>query len=148
MPTVTSKNREEFNAKEMAKKESPKAEITEGESLVGKHGTKYQTKGGHIDVKHSDMKYAPRKQSIVDFVVDESKRGQGIGSRLLKHAMSKHDDIGAQVSSPASVKVFYNHGFRHPEMPDASFEEHEARRKEESSVFMAHKDLEGKPYVK
>ena len=148
MPTVTSKTKVEHDRNEMEKRGQLKSEIAEDKSLVGNSGTKYATNGGHIDIKHSDMKYAPRKQSVVDFQIDENKRGKGIGTKLLKHALAKHDDIGAQVSSPASVRVFYNQGFRNPEMPKGSFEDHEARRQEESSVFMAHKDENGRPYVK
>jgi GNAT superfamily N-acetyltransferase len=153
MPTVTSENKAEHDREFMEKrgqltKSQVNSDIEEAKSLVGEHGVKYKTQGGHIDVKHSDTKHAPRSQSIVDFVVDEKARGKGIGSKLLKHALSKHNDIGAQVSSPASVKVFHKHGFRHPEMPKGSFEEHLAKMKEDSSVFMAHKDVNGKPYVK
>lgn len=119
----------------------------EKESMVGDKGTKYTTDGGYIDVQHKDTQYAPRKHSIVDFVVDESKRGQGIGKKLLKHALSKHNDLGGQASSTASVKVMHDAGMRHPAMPNGSFEEHEAKRKEDSSVYMAHKDADGKPYV-
>lgn len=122
--------------------------IEEKKSLTNENGTKYSTDGGYIDVQHKDTKYSPRKQSIVDFVVDDDKRGQGIGSKLIKHALSKHDDLGGQASSTASVKVMYNHGFRHPTMPEGSFDDHEEKRKQDSSIYMAHKDTDGNKYVK
>ena len=143
---VTSENREEYINKKLGKKES-KEEIKEGESLVGEKGTKYKTREGHIDIKHTGTEHAPRKQSVVDFVIDEKHRGKGIGKKLLRHALTKHNDLGAQVSSPASLKVFYSHGFRNPEIPKGTFEEHEKRLNEDSSVFVAHKDLHGKPYI-
>jgi GNAT superfamily N-acetyltransferase len=143
---VTSENKKEYDAKKLGLKKE-KDEIKEGKSLVAEKGIKYQTPEGYIDIKHTGTEHAPRKQSVVDFVIDEKHRGKGIGKKLLRHAMNKHDDLGAQVSSPASLKVFYSHGFRHPEMPKGTFEEHEKRLKEDTSVFVAHKDLKGKPYV-
>lgn len=115
-------------------------------SLVGEDGEKISMPGGYIDIKHKNTQWSPRKQSIVDFVVDEDKRGHGIGHKLVQHALSRHDDLGGQASSPASVKVLHDHGFRHPEMPHGSFQEHLDKLKEDSSVYMAHKDTDGKPY--
>lgn len=123
-------------------------EFTIGTSLVGDKGERIHTKGGHIDVQYKDAKWSPRPHSIVDFVVDEHQRGQGIGKKLLAHAMSRHDNLGGQASSHASVKVMHNAGFRNPEIPNGSVEDHFAKMKEQSSVYMAHKDQHGNPYVK
>lgn len=123
------------------------SEMTTGNSLVGVDGIKYQLPGGYIDIKFANMKHAPRDQSVVDFVVEPELQGRGIGKQLLAYAKTKHPDLGAQVSSAPSVKVFYDAGFRNPEMPDGSFADHEKRRQEDSSIFMALRDQDGKPYV-
>jgi predicted N-acetyltransferase YhbS len=115
-------------------------------SLVGDDGDKISTHGGYIDIKHSNTDWSPRKHSIVDFVVDEDKRGQGIGHKLVSHALTKYNDLGGQASSAASVKVLHDHGFRHPAMPHGSLKEHIDKMNEDSSVYMAHKDENGKPY--
>jgi SPP1 gp7 family putative phage head morphogenesis protein len=120
---------------------------TTGESLVGDKGELIKTDGGRIDVQHV-TKFSPRKQSVIDFVVDEDKRGKGIGDKLLKQALSKYNDLGGQVSSIASLKVFHNNGFRNPDLPNGSFNEHLKLFKEEGgSLYMAHKDDNGKAYI-
>jgi len=116
-------------------------------SLVGDNGTRYDLDGGHIDIQHKNLPYAPRSQSVVSFHVPDEKQGKGIGTKLLHHAMVMHEDIGAQCSSPASVKIFHNCGFRNPNLGrDATFEDHEKQRKSDSSVFMARNDNKGKPF--
>jgi GNAT superfamily N-acetyltransferase len=47
-------------------------------------------------------------------VVDESRRGQGIGSQLIDAAIQEYsgEEISGQVSSLASLKVLFNKGFR------------------------------------
>jgi GNAT superfamily N-acetyltransferase len=116
-------------------------------SLVGDKGEKISTHGGYIDVQHKDTKYSPRKQSIVDFVVDDDKRGKGIGKKLVHHALTRHSDLGGQASSAASVKVLHGAGFRHPELPKGSVEDHMKKLHQDSSVYMAHKDDMGNPYI-
>ena len=140
---VTSENKKEYDEKKLGIKNN----IKETESMVGNKGTRYEMPDGIIDIQHKGTEYAPRKQSIINFVVKENNRNKGIGSKLLKHALSQHDDLGGQASSPASLKVLYNHGFRNPEMPKATFDEHEKKRQEDSSIYMAYKDLNGKKYV-
>lgn len=110
---------------------------SESESLAGSNGTKIKIGNSYIDVQHTGLKYAPRSQSVIDFVVDEADRGRGVGTRLLKMAQQQFNDMGAQASSAASVKVFYNAGFRNPGLVDGTFEDHERMRQEDSSVFMA-----------
>jgi predicted GNAT family acetyltransferase len=117
------------------------------DSLVGKDGTRYHHEKSHIDIKHSNTVHSPRKHSIVSFEVDNDKRGKGIGKKLLTHALSKHNDLGGQASSTASVKVMHNAGLRNPSIPNGSFADHEKMREDDSSVYMAHKDENGKAYV-
>jgi GNAT superfamily N-acetyltransferase len=120
---------------------------TEPGKLVGDDGVRFVTDGGYIEIKHKNMVHAPRSQSVVDFVVDENKRGQGIGKKLLAHALSKYPDLGGQVSSAASLKVFYSLGFRNPSNPEGTLADYEKQRQEDSSIFMAVNDASGKKYV-
>lgn len=53
-----------------------------------------------------DAKYSPADNSVFEFIVDEKYRGLGVGTELLKEAMNQYDNLGAQVSSIASLKVF------------------------------------------
>ena len=118
------------------------------ESLVGSDGEVLTLPGGRIDVQHSNLKFAPRMQSVIDFVVDEDKRGQGIGDKLLKLAKAKYPDLGGQVSSLASLKVFHNNGFRNPEIPKGDFSQHKKEfQNDGGSLYMALKDRNGVPYV-
>ena len=120
--------------------------LNEG-SLAGAHGDLITHEGGRIDV-HVDAPHAPRKQSVVDFVVPEDKRGQGIGKHLLNKALEKHKDLGAQVSSMASLKVFHNAGFRNPNIPTGDFKAHKDAFDENwHSLFVAKNDEKGKSYV-
>lgn len=75
-------------------------------------GTEYRSEHGFICVK-TGGKFSPCKHSVTDFVIDEDKRGQGYGNFLVKGIVRKYrEDIGAQVSSEASLYVFYKNGFR------------------------------------
>lgn len=116
-------------------------------SLVGDDGEKISTLGGFIDIKFKNTVFSPRKQSIVNFVVDDNSKGKGIGKKLIKHALTRHDDLGGQASSAASVKALYDCGFRNPQIPNGSFQDHLAKMKDDSSVYMAHKDDSGTAYV-
>jgi len=127
--------------------ETMESEITLGKSLVGENGMKIQLLGGYIDIQYKNLLYAPRSQSIVDFVVDSELRGQGIGKKLVAYAISKFPDLGGQASSIASIKVLYNAGFRNPEISNGSFQDHEKKRQEYSSVFMAYQDEKGNKYI-
>ena len=122
--------------------------LNEGQqSIAGAHGDLITHEGGRIDI-HMDSPYAPRKQSVVDFVVPEDKRGQGIGKHLLNKALEKHKDLGAQVSSMASLKVFHNAGFRNPNIPTGDFKAHKDAFDENwHSLFVAKNDNKGKSYV-
>jgi GNAT superfamily N-acetyltransferase len=127
--------------------ETMESEITLGKSLVRDNGVKFQLPGGYIDIQYKNLLYAPRSQSIVDFVVDSELRGQGIGTKLINYAISKFPDLGGQASSIASIKVLYNAGFRNPGIPNGSFQDHEKKRQEDSSVFMAYRDEKGNKYI-
>lgn len=65
---------------------------------------------GSISVME-DAKYSPADNSISEFLVKEEYRGLGIGTDLLKEAMNQYENLGAQVSSIASLKVFLECGF-------------------------------------
>lgn len=116
-------------------------------SLVDDDGDVIEHEGGFIDV-HTSPQFAPRKQSVINFQVPEEHRGKGIGDALVKRAKEKHKDLGAQVSSLASLKVFHNNGFRNPSLPSGSFEDHKkAFHDNAGSLFLAHNDEHGNPYV-
>lgn len=58
-----------------------------------------------------DAKYSPADNSVFEFLVDEQYRSLGVGTELLKEAMKQYDNLGAQISSLASLKVFLECGF-------------------------------------
>lgn len=120
----------------------------QSKSLAGENGSVISHKGGEIDVQHK-TKHAPRKQSVIHFNVPEESRNKGIGDTLVKMALEKHHDLGAQVSSHASLKIFHNNGFRNPALPSGTFEDHKKEFHENGgSLFVAHKDSDGNKYVK
>lgn len=95
--------------------------------------------GGYITI-WPNAPYAPRPNSVIDFQVDKDKQNQGIGSQLIKLALQKYDNIGAQVSSKPSLKAFYNNGFRNPKIPNGTFNDHlDAWEENGHSLFMANK---------
>ena len=122
----------------------------QNDSITEKFGDDWDTihvDGGHIQI-WPNAPHAPRSASVIDFVVDADKRNQGIGDKLVKAAMHKYHDLGAQVSSLASLKVFYNNGFRNPRIPETSFHDHiEAFHDNGGSLFMARNDDTGKSYI-
>lgn len=58
-----------------------------------------------------DAIYSPSDNSVCEFLVDKEYRGLGVGTELLKEAMKQYSNLGAQVSSEASLKVFLECGF-------------------------------------
>jgi GNAT superfamily N-acetyltransferase len=116
--------------------------------MFGDDGVRISIGNSYIEIKHSNVDFSPRKQSVVDFVVDPTMRNKGVGTKLLDIAKTRYDDLGGQVSSPASLNVFFKHGFRNPKNPTASFEEHlKMFRGDGESIFMAMNDNHGKPYT-
>ena len=127
--------------------QSYKEFINNRKSLAGSEGDVLEHNGGYIDI-HTNPQYAPRKQSIIDFVVPEDRRNQGIGDTLIKKAIAKHNDLGGQVSSLASLKVLHNNGFRNPELSNGSFEDHVKEFHENGgSLFLAHKNSNGDKFI-
>lgn len=95
------------------------------QSLAGLSGKLFSKPQGYIDVQHTFGGYQPpAKNSVIGFQVDPEMRGQGIGKGLIDMAIQEYPDIGAQVSSRASLKAFYDKGFRNPELSDASLEDY------------------------
>jgi GNAT superfamily N-acetyltransferase len=112
--------------------------LLESKSLVGDKGEKIEIDGGYIDIQYKDTMYSPRKQSVIDFYVPEESRNQGIGDRLIKKALEKFDDLGAQVSSKPSLHLFFKNGFRNPELVSGTYEEHLKMFEENGgSLFLA-----------
>lgn len=95
------------------------------ESLAGKFGKVISRPEGYIDVRHTFEDYQPpAKTSVIGFQVDPELRGRGIGKSLIDMAIQEYPDIGAQVSSKASLKAFYDKGFRNPSLMNASFDDY------------------------
>lgn len=93
--------------------------------------------GAQVTVMEN-AKFAPRSNSITDFVVPEGMRGSGVGGALLDDVLSRYDpmDVSAAASSNPSVALFYNRGFRPSSNPQASLDESLAIRRDDSSVTM------------
>ena len=70
---------------------------------------------GSISIMEN-AKYSPADNSVFEFLVEEKYRGLGVGTELLKEAMTQYPNIGAQVSSMASLKVFLECGFQPQEL--------------------------------
>ncbi len=118
----------------------------EHKSIVPKIGITFELDGGWIDL-HLKPQFSLRSQSVVEFFVPENSRGRGIGTKLLQMAMEKYHDIGAQVSTMTSLKIFYDAGFRNPELVDSTFNDHVSEFKENGgSLFVAMADGNGKRY--
>lgn len=107
----------------------------------GEHfGKEYRSEHGYICVKTGGQ-FSPCKHSITDFVVDENSRGKGHGDFLLKGVIRTYrEDICGQVSSVASLHVFYKNGFRPALNLNATLEETNKLFKEEwGSLLMVYK---------
>lgn len=93
--------------------------------------------GAYITVMEN-AKFAPRQNSVTDFVVPEELRGKGIGGKMLDEVLSIYgpETISAAASSAPSVKAFYKRGFRPGGDPNASLEDALQIMREDSSVTM------------
>lgn len=93
--------------------------------------------GAYVTVMENS-KYAPRPNSVTDFVVPEELRGKGIGGKMLDEIFSIYgpETISAAASSVPSVKAFYKRGLRPGGNPDATLEDAINIMKEDSSVTM------------
>lgn len=65
---------------------------------------------GSISISEN-INSVPSKHSVVSLFVEEKNRGLGIGSLLLKEAMSQYEDLDVKVSSIPELKVFLSCGF-------------------------------------
>lgn len=74
---------------------------------------------GFIDVMEN-AKYSPAENSIAQFIVKEEFRDLGVGTELLKEAFNQYEDLGAQVSSLASLKSFIKLGFKFKEVENTN----------------------------
>jgi hypothetical protein len=117
-------------------------------SLAGSDGDLINIDDAFIDI-NTKPQYAPRKQSVINFLVPEESRNSGIGTKLLQLALDKYHDLGGQVSSLPSLKIFYKLGFRNPNIPKGNFNVHvDAFNDNWHSLYMAKNDENGVPYVK
>lgn len=93
--------------------------------------------GAYVTVMENS-KYAPRPNSVTDFVVPEELRGKGIGGKMLDEIFSIYgpDTISAAASSVPSVKAFYKRGLRPGGNPNATLDDALKIMREDSSVTM------------
>jgi GNAT superfamily N-acetyltransferase len=106
------------------------------ESMLEGFGKVISSPHGEISIL-SNNPYSPRTHSVTKFFVDETKRNKGYGKELIDEALKQYpSDIGAQVSSPASAKVFYNKGFRLASDPKANIDEIFKNIEDYSSAYM------------
>ena len=87
--------------------------VTSSQTVSGdKVVRRFETDGGYLEVWENSP-WAQGAHSVTDFVVEDGRRGQGIGSRLVDALVSAYpgEEISAQVSSLSSLKVFFNKGF-------------------------------------
>jgi len=120
---------------------SPTKNTALGEISVkdGEMNQKFYTSesGARISIME-DSKWAPRKNSVTDFVVPDEVQRQGLGGQLLDDVLSRYDpkEISAAASSDTSVALFYKRGFRPISKPDARLKDALDMRREDSSVTM------------
>ena len=136
-----------LNIIETEETEQPVSQEPKRKSLAKDHGEVFSIGDSVLDVDFK-AEFAPRPQSVIEFYVPKELRGQGIGTKLLQMAVAKYPMLGGQVSSMASLKIFYNAGFRNPRIPTGSVQDHVDIMNEYSSVYMAHTDEKGVPYSK
>lgn len=72
--------------------------------------------------------------SVIELLVPEEARGQGIGQLLQERAQTDHPNFGGQVSSKAAATTAYRLGRRPVGNPDATIEEVYAAIDKDSSV--------------
>tara|TARA_R110002020_G_scaffold475977_2_gene715277 strand:+ start:3500 stop:4648 length:1149 start_codon:yes stop_codon:yes gene_type:complete len=86
--------------------------------------TVFKIDGGRLVILENS-KLAGGAHSVLRFFVDEDKRGQGLGKKLIQAVLDEYpgEEISAQVSSLASLKAFMSMGFAPSEKPEASFGE-------------------------
>ena len=81
------------------------------------------TDGGHIEIMENSP-YADGRHAVTTLFVDEDKRRQGIGSKLVDEFIRTYKtNLSAQTSNLNSVKLFYSKGFRPEENKDATLDE-------------------------
>ena len=100
-------------------------------------GKTYIGEKGSISIMENSP-YAPRPNSITEFVVDEKERGKGVGKKILDDVLGQYppESISASVSSPAALSMLYKKGFRPIANPSSSKEDAIKIMREDSAVTM------------
>lgn len=108
-----------------AKAQALDVTVTRAPSKIGKGYGDYVTytepSGGVVRVVEREN--AARAASVVDFVVPEALRGQGIGRALMERVLADNPSLMGQVSSRAAAKLAYDMGRRPFNQPDATLED-------------------------
>lgn len=84
---------------------------------------------------------AAREVSVVDFVVPEDLRGQGIGRALMERVLADNPSLMGQVSSRAAAKLAFDMGRRPLDQPDATLDDIYAAIERDSSVNLLTPEL-------
>jgi GNAT superfamily N-acetyltransferase len=125
IPTPTEAVVEEVT-EEVAPEAAPIVEVAPGAEVLGSREQKTATfgaQGGRL-VLWENSPGAGGAHSIVEFLVDEDRRGQGIGGALVDKVVEEYagEEISGQVSSAASLRLLHGRGFRPPGQPNATME--------------------------
>lgn len=70
-----------------------------------------------------DSPFAGGRDSVYRLFVDEGVRRRGVGTRLMRMAVSEYPNLSGQASNMGSIMFNYRLGFRPTNNPSASLEE-------------------------
>ena len=117
--------------------QSTMGEMQLGETTV--QTETFTTNDGTLEIIR-DSPYAPENyNSVYNFLVDESARGKGNGTALIKEAIKKYGNkLSAQTSNENSTRLFYNLGFRPRANINATLNESIDMFRENESLALIH----------
>jgi hypothetical protein len=96
---------------------------------------KIEVENGSLNVYTDIENQRDNRPLINDFLVKEDKRGQGIGTNLIKTTLEKYPNAGANASNEGAVKAMYRAGMRSQDYPRAS-EDALVEQVKENPVYM------------
>jgi len=96
---------------------------------------KIKVENGSLNVYTDIENQRDNRPLINDFLVKEDKRGQGIGTNLIKTTLEKYPNAGANASNEGAVKAMYRAGMRSQDFPRAS-EDALVEQVKENPVYM------------
>jgi len=96
---------------------------------------KIEVENGSLNVYTDIENQRDNRPLINDFLVKEDKRGQGIGTGLIKTTLEKYPNAGANASNEGAVRAMYRAGMRSQDYPRAS-EDALVEQVKENPVYM------------